>query len=129
MGVAASQSVELFKPADTSVPGYPRWFCARGCVVERDGVHQVFVGGTLVGEYDKERALERNILLVQLAEDPKCHLEKLALAFGVSSEWVRRLRRRYEQGGVEALGPREGGGRSVLDERDQARLARLFAQG
>jgi transposase len=121
--------MSLFEPAAAEPVGYPRWFSSRGSVIERGGVHEVFVGGTLVGTYDEERILERNILLVQLAEDPECHLERLAKAFEVSSEWVRRLRRRYEKGGVEALRPRELGGPSALSDRDHARLARLFEQG
>ena len=53
----------------------------------------VFVGGTLVGTFDHERLLERNVLLVQLAEDPKCRLDRLADASATDDQRARRKRR------------------------------------
>jgi hypothetical protein len=50
-------------PIANSQPG-TRWFCQYGCVVEVDGVNRVFVGDTLLGEYDprdRDRGA-RNIL-------------------------------------------------------------------
>lgn len=123
------ESGNLSLLSEVEVAGYPSWFSSRGCVIARGDVKEVFVGGTLVGSFDDARVLERNVLLVQLAADPKCHLGKLAEAFGVSSEWVRRLRRRYDKGGLEALRPRDGGGEHALSERDRARLVRLFEAG
>jgi hypothetical protein len=109
--------------------GYPRWFSSRGCVIERGDIHEVFVGGTLVGTFDAERIFERNAMLVQLAEDPRCHLGRLADAFGVSDEWLRRLRRRYESGGLDALRPKDGGGVPALSDRERARLDKMFEEG
>ena len=128
MGNAQSAAKVLFESEPESV-GYPRWFSSRGCVIERDGVHHVYVGGTLVGTYDDARLTERNMLLVQISADPKSHLGKVAKAFEVSSEWLRRLRLRYEQGGLAALQPRELGRNAALRARDRARLERLFEQG
>lgn len=90
---------------------------------------EVFVGGSLVGMFDEEHLFARNALLVQLAEDPTCHLGKLGKAFNVSPEWLRQLRLRYAEGGLEALCPQKGGGQRKLDSRGLARLERLFAQG
>ena len=125
----SKESGSLSLLSEVEVAGYPSWFSSRGCVIARGDVVEVFVGGTLVGSFDDTRLLERNVLLVQLSEDPKCHLGKLAEAFGVSSEWVRRLRRRYDKGGLDALRPREGGAEPALSERDRARLDRLFEAG
>ncbi len=43
------------------------------------------------------------MLLVQLAEEPRIRMGDLAAAFGVSTEVVRRARRAYEVGGIEAV--------------------------
>jgi hypothetical protein len=123
---AKSETLPLIE-VETS--GLPRWFSSRGCVIERGDTYEVFVGGTLVGTFDGDRTFERNALLVQLAEDARCHLGKLADAFGVSDEWLRRLRRRYESGGLDALRPKDGGGVPILSERDRARLEKMFEQG
>src|SRR5579863_5227921 len=106
-----------------------RWFSSRNSVVRRGATSDVFVGGTLIGTFEDGEQLERNAMLVQLAEDPKCHLGRLADAFEVSSERLRQLRREYEAGGLEALRPGEGGGRRRLSQRDVARLERLFERG
>lgn len=108
---------------------HPRWFSSRGSVVQRSDVTEVFVGGTLVGSFEEGEQFERNAILVQLAEDPQCHLGRLAEAFEVSSERLRQLRRLYEQGGLEALRPGEAGGPKCLGEREVARLEKLFAAG
>ena len=57
-----------------------RWFSSRGSVVERGTSTEVFVGGTLIGCFEKDEPLKRNAILVQLAEDPNCNLGRLAEA-------------------------------------------------
>ncbi|MCI0673171.1 MAG: hypothetical protein L0Y64_22205, partial [Myxococcaceae bacterium] len=52
----------------------------------------------------------RNVLLAGLAEDPDVHLGQLALAFGLSPEAVRQIRRLYESKGLPALLTRKRGG-------------------
>ena len=106
-----------------------RWFSSRGSVVERGRSTEVFIGGTLIGSFENDEPLKRNAILVQLAEDPNCHLGRLADAFDISSERLRQLRREYEQGGLEALRPGESGGPRRLSARDIARLERMFADG
>lgn len=110
-------------------PSPAKWFSSRGSVVRRGDVTEVFVGGTLVGSFDAGEQFERNAVVVQLAEDPRCHLGRLAEAFEISSERLRQLRRLYEQGGLEALRPGEAGGPKRLGEREVARLEKLFAAG
>lgn len=80
----------------------------------------VFVGGTLIGAFEEDEQLERNAILVQLSEDPKCHLGRLAEAFGLSTERLRRLRRDYEAGGLEALRPGRHDGPRRLNQRARA---------
>lgn len=88
-----------------SVAGLPitSWFSARGSVVVRDMTTEVFVGGTLIGAFEQDEQLKRNGILVQLSAGPRCHLGRLAEAFGLSTERLRQLRREYEAGGLEAL--------------------------
>lgn len=79
-----------------------KWFAPFGSVERRDdGVSNVYIGGVLVGSF--EGTGERNVLLVQLAEEPRTRVVDLAAAFGVSTEVVRRARRAYEVGGIEAV--------------------------
>ncbi len=114
-----------------SVAGLPitSWFSSRGSVVVRGTRTEVFVGGTLIGAFEEDEQLERNAILVQLSEDPKCHLGRLAEAFGLSTERLRQLRREYEEGGLEALRPGKDGGPRRLNERALARLTKSFEQG
>jgi transposase-like protein len=123
--MAKSESLPL------SAKGLPvtRWFSSRGSVVERGTSTEVFVGGTLIGCFEPDEPLKRNAILVQLAEDPNCHLGRLADAFEISSERLRQLRREYENGGLEALQPGEPGGPRRLNARDLVRLERMFADG
>ena len=79
-----------------------KWFAPFGSVERRDdGVSHVYIGGVLIGSF--EGTGERNVLLVQLAEEPRTRVVDLAAAFGVSTEVVRRARRAYEAGGIEAV--------------------------
>jgi transposase-like protein len=79
-----------------------KWFAPFGSVDRHDdGVFHVYIGGVLIGSFDG--AGERNVLLVQLAEEPRTRVVELAAAFGVSTEVVRRARRAYEAGGIEAV--------------------------
>lgn len=110
-------------------PPLTRWFSSRDSVVRRGSTNEVFVGGTLIGSYEDGDQFERNALLVHLAEDPNCHLGRLADAFDISSERLRQLRREYEKGGLAALCPGESGGRRRLSAREVERLERLFAEG
>ncbi len=82
--------------------GRVKWFQPFGSVERRDdGVSHVYIGGVLIGSFRGPG--ERNVLLVQLAEEPRIRMGDLAAAFGVSTEVVRRARRAYEVGGIEAV--------------------------
>ena len=107
-----------------------RYFSAQGCVF-RDGSRRlVFVGGTLVGSYDVEDKATRNVLLVKLSEDPKAHLGKLAWAFELSEERLRRLRRGYESHGLASLVEVKHGGRQrVVTPTLRRKLYKLFDAG
>ncbi len=63
------------------------------------------MGGFLLGEFgeqDKDRGT-RNVLVVTLAKSEMLHLGRLAVAFGMTEEYLRQLRRKEETGGLGAL--------------------------
>lgn len=81
-----TQDTVLRLPIANPQPGL-EWFSRHGCVVERDGVKQVFIGGALMGWFDpkgRDRGT-RNVLLVTLAKEPTMHFGHLARAFGVGN--------------------------------------------
>lgn len=100
-----------------------RWFCEYGCVTEQDGVKRVFIGDTLLGEFDpRDPDLgPRNVLLVMLAGEPKMHLGQLAAAFGLSDEHLRRLRQAAKTKGYGGVLTRARG----YAERDGINPAKL----
>jgi hypothetical protein len=92
---------------ETSAPPPPyevRWFSSIGSVVIRETVSSVFVGDLLLGEFDaldRDRG-PRNVLAVTIAKSG-VHLGRLAAAFGIGEEYLRRLRRKEEAHGIAAV--------------------------
>ena len=107
------------------------WFSGGGCVVEYEDAVEVSVGGVLVGRYARGDRGARNAILVGLAADPRVHLGQLALAFGLSEEQLRLIRRRYERDGLRAVvaPPRGRRSRSKITPALRRRLYQLFHQG
>jgi hypothetical protein len=114
-------------PIANPQPG-TRWFCQYGCVAETDGMNRVFIGDTLLGEFNpRDRDLgSRNVLLVMLAKEPKVHLGHLAAAFRISDEHLRRLRLAAKADGYRAVLTRARGC-SERDEIDPAKVRELRA--
>jgi len=80
-----------------------RWFSPGGCVIHRDGMVDVSVGGHMIGCYAKGDVGTRNAILVGLAADARMHLGHLAMAFDLSEEMVRIIRRRHARDGLAAI--------------------------
>lgn len=118
-------------PIENAQPGV-EWFWRHGCVVGRDGIKQVFIGGALMGWFDprdRDRG-QRNVLLVTLAKEPTMHFGHLARAFGVGEEYLRRLRRLEERSGLAAvLKPAKGYAKRDLDAGKRGELRKLFEAG
>jgi transposase-like protein len=107
-----------------------RWFAPHGCVIDRGPMCEVLAGGLLIGQFERDGRDRgpRNVLLVQLAQDPAMHLGRLARAFGIGEEYLRLLRRKSETEGLGAvmLGrPRK----ERITARQRGRLRRSFAEG
>ena len=110
-----------------------RWFWPHACVVDgEDGMMRVYIGGALIGEFDpKDRDRgPRNVLLVTLAKEPTMHFGRLASAFEIGEEYLRRLRRLEEAEGLSAvLLPAMGCTKRELDAPKRRELHKLFAEG
>jgi hypothetical protein len=107
-----------------------RWFSDIGCVQWQDDQAEVFVGGTLVGRFDRGDLGARNVILVGLASGTKVHLGKLALAFRMAFETLRLVRRQYEAEGLEAVLRRTRGKRKGrLSSKQLKAIEAAFDQG
>ena len=107
-----------------------RRFSDDGAVVVDGTIANVFIGGTLIGTFDEEDDDRgpRNVLVVTLAKSGQLHLQRLAAAFGLDDEYVRRLRRKEEAGGFGAvLGKRQGKNSTVRPELRAAWFAMFDA--
>ncbi|MGH8310545.1 MAG: hypothetical protein ACRETX_12235 [Steroidobacteraceae bacterium] len=96
-----------------------RRFSSDGAVVVRGTSASVFIGGTLIGVFatDDDHRGPRNVLAVTLAKSDQFHLGRLASAFGMTDEHLRRLRRSEETEGIGALlGLRRGKTTKVTPE-------------
>jgi hypothetical protein len=110
--------------------GRIRWFTDNACVVDHGDRREVFVGGMLVGRFTRDDVTSRNVLVVTLGADPKVHLGKLARAFGLSSDRVRELRRKYESKGMAALvTPSRNGRPPKVTTKKRAALEAMFDAG
>lgn len=119
---------ELKLPEDDRKRGI-RWLSPTGCVEQHDGVYRVFVGGMLVGDFERDATM-RNVLAVTLSSDPQVHLGRLARTFRMSSERLRQLRRSYEQGGLAALTvPARNGRPAKVTPKIRAKLEAMFDAG
>lgn len=88
------------------------------------------VGGTLVGAFGDDDLAGRDLILVALAEEATMHLGRLCEAFELSRTTLAEVRKRHEDGGLEALVVRGKRGASRrLDERACAQLHALFDDG
>jgi hypothetical protein len=122
-----------FEPPPAGRSPRVRWFGPRSCVLEYPERFDIVVGGVLVGQFDRTDHGTRNLLVVQLARDPRIRRRHLARAFGITAETLRLLRNLHEEKGVEALVKRRlgnNGDRKVkLTPNVRARLMRMFDEG
>jgi transposase len=106
------------------------WFSDNGCVVWYPDEVEVFVGGTLISRFAPEDLETRNLTLIGLARDPKIKKGKLAEAFGISAEMLRRLNRRFEADGIKGIRPstNKGGRKSTLTPAMRKKFHALFEE-
>lgn len=107
-----------------------RWFCSNGCVVRKDDMVEVRVGETLIAMFGADDVGARNAVLVGLAHEPKMRMGRLAGAFGVTAEWLRRLKKMYEERGIRAVAQMVGRGQATkVTDKLRMKAEALFAAG
>ena len=119
------------KEASPPPPYEVHRFSVDGVVVVRGDQSTVFIGGFLLGEFgkqDKDRG-PRNVLVVTLAKSEMLHLGRLAVAFGITEEYLRRLRRKEEAGGLGALLLSKQGKDSTVPPELRAEWCAMFTAG
>jgi len=125
-------SQTLMLPVDAQKDPRCQWFSATGCVMHYPQRCVVLVGGSEIGSFSSAQRGVRNLLMVGLARNPGVRRGRLAKAFGVSSEILRRVMRKVEDGGLEAL-PTEGPGGARRQPKDtpalRKALFKLFEKG
>lgn len=127
--VMEAHALPLVTPASTAATEV-RWFSPTGSVVIRGSQCSVFVGGLLLGAFDdadRDRG-RRNVLAVAVAKSG-VHLGRLAAAFGVGEEYLRRLRRKEEARGPAALLLVRMGAHSSVTEARRISWHTQFAAG
>ena len=106
------------------------WFSPNGSVTWRPNRAEVLVGGYLITSFRPDDTSTRNAVLAGMAADPHVHLGRLSAAFRVSLETLRKMRRSYEEQGVEGVvGWRRQGRPCKLTPALRARLFNAFASG
>ncbi|HEU4727468.1 MAG TPA: helix-turn-helix domain-containing protein [Kofleriaceae bacterium] len=120
---------ELFPPE--TAPSDAVGINARCLLRTRDGHRAVLVAGVPIAHYAVGDAMAEAYAMVQLVTQGWADQNEVARAFQRSERSVRRYQRRFEGGGLVALG-RPGGypaGRPRLDRSRNHRVNTLRAQG
>lgn len=107
-----------------------RWFSEVGGVVYDGDEIRVYVGDTLLGQFECSDIVARDLILSTLALDPHMHLARLADAFKLSTEMLRRIRVTRSEHGIAALVVRERrGARPSLTAKQRLAMERSFEAG
>ena len=120
---------ELFPPE--TAPPDAIGINARCLLRTRDGQRAVLVAGVPIAHYAVGDAMAEAYAMVQLVAQGWADQNEVARAFGRSERSVRRYQRRFEGGGLAALGRPSGypAGRPRLDRSRDQRVHKLRAQG
>jgi transposase len=102
----AERQPDLFSPP--SSPEAARAINDRCVIRTRDGHRVVVVSGVALAQYAVGDRMAEASAMVSLVEQGWADQNDVALAFGCSSRTVRRHQRRFEAGGLAALGRASG---------------------
>jgi len=117
-------------PSET-VPSDTVGINARCLLRTRDGRRVVLAAGVPIAHYAVGDAMAEAYAMVQLVTQGLADQREVARAFRCSVRSVRRYQRRFEEGGLAALGRPDGypAGRPRLDPGRDRRVGALRAQG
>src|SRR5258708_5449207 len=117
---------------DTALGGRLRPFSRDGCVYwSEDGERaEVFVGSTLIGMFERGDPRARNLILIGLCQGRRVRVGRLARAFDITDETLRKARRLYEREGLAGLvGGKSRGREPKLNGATVRAVHRGVAQG
>jgi hypothetical protein len=130
MGIMTTQTEIQYPDLNRTRKIDIRWFSERGCVEFSEGVRSVYVSGTLITKFEDDERYVRNVILLGLDQDKTIKKGRLARAFGMTYESLRRMRKLAEEGGVEALPVRgPGGSEPKINLETREKIFRLFSEG
>ena len=97
----------------------------------QDGSRVVLVSGMPLAQYEVGDRMSEALAMVNLVDQGWADQDDVAKAFGCSARTVRRHQRRFEEGGLPALGRSDGypRGRARLPSARQRSIQQLKAQG
>jgi hypothetical protein len=97
---------------------------------EDGGRAEVFVGSTLIGMFERQDPRARNLILIGLCQGRRVRVGRLARAFGITDETLRKVRRLYEKEGLAGLVGGKSRGRALkLSGAPLQAVHRWFGQG
>lgn len=104
---------------------------ARCWLLTRDGHRLVLVSGMPLVQYALEDRMSEAHAMVSLVQLGWADQNDVAGAFGYSSRTLRRYQQQFEEGGLAALGHRQGypAGQARLAASRRSRIQRLKTQG
>jgi Helix-turn-helix domain len=117
---------------DAAFGGRLRPFSRDGYVLwSEDGARaEVFVGSTLIGMFERQEPRARNLILIGLCQGRRVRVGRLARAFGITDETLRKVRRRYDKEGLAGLvGGKSRGRAPKLSGASLQAVHRWFTQG
>ena len=128
-GMATNENSDLFP--NVRNPESTRVINERCRIKSQDGYCVVNVSGIVLAQYASTDHMAEAYAMVSLVEQGWAYQSEVARAFGYSARTVRRHQRRFENGGLAALGHGSGypeGRPRVKGERTQL-IQRLKAEG
>ncbi len=128
-GMCVTQKDDLFPEAHN--PESLRVINSRCLVRSQDGYCVVLVSGIVLAQYGASDRMAEAHAMVSLVEQGWANQNEVARAFDYSVRTVRRHQRRFEKGGLVALGQTKGypRGRARLTDARQRLVQRLKSRG
>ncbi len=104
---------------------------ARCWLLTREGRRLVLVSGMPIAQYARDDRMSEAHAMVTLVQLGWADQNEVARAFGCSARTLRRYQQRFEEGGLAALGHRQGypAGRARLAASRRSRIQQLKTQG
>ena len=93
---------------DVNAPEGTTFVNERCMVRTRDGHRVVIVAGIVIAQYALSDRMSEAHAMVSLIDQGWAEQKEVACAFGCSTRSARRHQRRFEDGGLPALGRRRG---------------------